>query len=184
MTRPNQAVKLLDMSRLQMVKTLKPTTTSFNQFESSFGHIKVLNIKGLQPILSMQVLSNNIWYKYLSSSTSISIYMWIIDEVQLLCSDTGINPSPISEGIVEKWISIHLARENLTTRRTHGLSDLTYGYLLLSPSEVEIGSLHLGWNLGSTVITQSRCHPELPHSPSNNHHRVAVMVWPSSYISY
>jgi hypothetical protein len=80
--------------------------------------------------------------------------MWIINEVQLLHFDTGIKPSPISEGVMEIWISIHLVRENLTTRRTHGVWDLTYGYILLSFSEVKITPLHSGWNLSSTVITQ------------------------------
>jgi hypothetical protein len=32
LTRHDQAVRLLDMPRLQVVKTLKPTTTSFNHF--------------------------------------------------------------------------------------------------------------------------------------------------------
>jgi hypothetical protein len=67
-----------------------------------------------------------------------------MNEVQLLHSDTGVKPSPISEGVMEIRISIHLARKNMTTRRTHGLSDFTYSYLSLSPYEVEIGALHLG----------------------------------------
>jgi hypothetical protein len=32
LTRRDQAVRLLDMQRLQVVKTLKPTATSFNHF--------------------------------------------------------------------------------------------------------------------------------------------------------
>jgi hypothetical protein len=72
----------------------------------------------------------------------------------------------------------------MTTQRTHGLLDLTYGYILLSPSEVEIAPLHSGRNLGSTVIDWSDRHPRLAHSPSNIHHRVAVTIRPSSYRSY
>jgi hypothetical protein len=47
-------------ARVQVVKSYKPTTTSIKHLKSSFSHIKVFNIIGLQPILSMQVLSNNI----------------------------------------------------------------------------------------------------------------------------
>jgi hypothetical protein len=144
----------------------------------------VIRIKGWQPILNVQVLSNKIWDKYFLSSTSISIYMWMINEVQLLCSDTGINPSPISEGVMEIQISIHLVRENLTTRCTHGLSDPTYDYLSLSLLEIKIAPLHSGWNLSSTVIARSCCRPWLPHSPSYIHLRVVVMVQPRSYRSY
>jgi hypothetical protein len=144
----------------------------------------VIRIIGLQPILSMQVLSNNIWYKYFLSSTSISIYMWIINEVQLVRSDKGIKPSPIFEDIIEIQISIHLARENLTTWRTLGLLDPMYEYLSLSPFEVEIAPPHPGWNLGSTVIAWLCCHPGLPHSPSDIHLRVVVTVRPRSYRSY
>jgi hypothetical protein len=56
----------------------------------------------------------------------------------------GSNSSLISDSVTEIRINIHLVRENLTTRHTHGLSDLTYGYLSLSPSEVKIGPLHSG----------------------------------------
>jgi hypothetical protein len=106
--------------------------------------------------------------------------MWIINEVQLLRSDTVIKASLIIESVTEIQIVYNLARENLTTRRTHYLSDLTYNYLSLSPSKVEITPLHLG----STVIARPGRRPRLPHSPSNIHQRVAVTVWPSSYRSY
>jgi hypothetical protein len=56
----------------------------------------------------------------------------------------GIKPSLIIESVTEIQIVYNLARENLTTRCTHYLQDLTYGYLLLSPSEVEIAPLHSG----------------------------------------
>jgi hypothetical protein len=77
-----------------------------------------------------------------------------------------------------------LQGKNMITQRMHGLSDLTYGYIMLCQSEVKIAPLHLGRNLGSTVIDWHSHHPRLPHSPFNIHHRVAVMVQPSSYISY
>jgi hypothetical protein len=58
LTSHDQAVRLLDIPRLQLVKTHKPTTIIFNHFYSSFNHIKVFNIVGLQPILGTQVLAN------------------------------------------------------------------------------------------------------------------------------
>jgi hypothetical protein len=64
--------------------------------------------------------------------------MWIKNEVQLLRSDTGIKPSLITESVMEIQIVYNFARENLTTSQTHCLLDLMYGYLLLSPSMVEI----------------------------------------------
>jgi hypothetical protein len=51
----------------------------------------------------------------------------------------------------------------------HCLSDLTYGYLSLSPFEVEIPPLPLGQNLHSTVINWPGHRPGLSHSPSNIH---------------
>jgi hypothetical protein len=79
---------------------------------------------------------------------------------------------------------IHLAKENLTRWHTHCPQDIRYSYLSLCPFEVEIAPLHPGQNFGSTVIARPGCHPGLFHSPLNNHHRVAVMVRPSSYIRY
>jgi hypothetical protein len=67
-----------------------------------------------------------------------------ISEMTLLWNDSNEQVSPISEGFAEIRINLHLARENLTTRHTHGLSDLTYSYLLLSPSEIKIAPLHSG----------------------------------------
>jgi hypothetical protein len=86
----------------------------------------------------------------------------------------GGKSSLISESVTEIRINRHLARRNLTTRRMHCLHYLMYGYLLLSSSEVENAPLRLGWNIGSTVCARPCHRPGLPHSPSNNHNRVAV----------
>jgi hypothetical protein len=95
----------------------------------------------------------------------------------------GGQSSLIFEGVMEIWINMHLARGNLTTRRTHYPQDLTFDYLSLSPSEVKIAPLHLGWNIGSTVCAWPWHHPRLPHSSSDNHHRVGVMVWPTRVLN-
>jgi hypothetical protein len=63
-------------------------------------------------------------------------------EFAILRNDCKEQVSPISVGVVEIRINLHLARENLTTRRTHGLYDLMYGYLSLCPSEVKIAPPH------------------------------------------
>jgi hypothetical protein len=42
----------------------------------------------------------------------------------------------------------------------------------------QIAPLHTGRNLGSIVIDLPGRHPKLPHSPSNIHHTVEVMVRP------
>jgi hypothetical protein len=101
-----------------------------------------------------------------------------IGEMVLLRNDSNEQVSPIYEDSTEIQNIYTLQGNNLTTQRTHGLSDLTYGYLLLSRSEVEIAPVHLG-----PYVWPCR-HPRLPHSPSNNHHRVPVMVQSSSYRSY
>jgi hypothetical protein len=65
-----------------------------------------------------------------------------IAEMALLRNNSNEQVSPISEGFVEIRIIYTLQGNNLTTRRTHGLSDLTHDYLLLSLSEVKIAPLH------------------------------------------
>jgi hypothetical protein len=67
-----------------------------------------------------------------------------IGEMTLLWNDNNKQVSLISESVVEIRINLHLARKNLTTRHMHGLGDLTYDYLSLSPSKVKIAPLHLG----------------------------------------
>jgi hypothetical protein len=44
-----------------------------------------------------------------------------ISEIALLQNDSNEQVSPISEGFAETQVNLHLARENLTTRREHGL---------------------------------------------------------------
>jgi hypothetical protein len=67
-----------------------------------------------------------------------------IGEMTLLWNDSNKQVSPISEGFMKIQIIYTLQENNLTTQRMHGLSDLMYGYLLLSPSEVEIAPLYSG----------------------------------------
>jgi hypothetical protein len=89
------------------------------------------------------------------------------------------------ESLVELRINIHLAPKKTAKNVTYAWSLVPYiCNPSQSPYEVEIAPLHLGWNLGSSVITRPcRC-PRLPHSPSNNHLGVAVTVRSSSYVSY
>jgi hypothetical protein len=56
----------------------------------------------------------------------------------------GGKSSLMSESAVEIQINIHLARENLTTRRMHSLLDLTYGNPSQILYEVEFAPLHPG----------------------------------------
>jgi hypothetical protein len=66
-----------------------------------------------------------------------------ISEMALLRNDSNEQVSHISDGVMEIRINIHLIRKNnLTTRRMHGLYDFMYDYLSLSPSEIEITPLH------------------------------------------
>jgi hypothetical protein len=146
--------------------------------------LKVIRIICLQLMLSMHVLSNNIWYKGFSSSTSISIYMWIINEIQLLLFDVGIKPSPMSEGVMEIQIVYNLAREK-PDNAAYTLSPGPYVWLpFAKPIWVQNCSSTFKMISWFHSVCRPCCRPGLPHSPSNNHHRVVVMVWLSSYKSY
>jgi hypothetical protein len=46
--------------------------------------------------------------------------------------------SLITDSVTEIWINLHLARENLTTRRMHDLEDLTYDYLSLALRSISL----------------------------------------------
>jgi hypothetical protein len=85
--------------------------------------------------------------------------MWIINEVQLLRFDTRIKPSPISEGVTEIRISIHLAREkpnNTTYARSLG----PYVWLTFAKSL-------WGQNHFSTLGMKSWFHSDCPTAPSS-----------------
>jgi hypothetical protein len=84
----------------------------------------VITIIGLQLVLNIQGNQTTFGINHLLDYKVVNIILIDkinITEVELLSLNTAIKPSLVSKSVVEIQIIIHLARENLTTQRTHDL---------------------------------------------------------------